>query len=417
MSRLRRIGRASPFRAIALLGHSASGKSSVAARLGLRRQQCDYDIVIRDCGGDYEQAIRILARPDNGLIILPNNRKIIPRIRRDLLAIDSGIGFVYLQRPREVIRTNLGRVNADGRRHPAIEDFPSWYAGFEESYLPVSDYVLHSDAADLGRLASDVGSLMSELTDFHRPPPRDDDMPESKMEYAEYVKVAEANQAGIPKDKLLSQAEMKKITAGGYQVFDTGYFPPVAAPGSICQKKLGDLKWRPEDFAGRTVLELGSQLGFFGFTALSFGARRVVGLDLNPRFVAEANKIAIHYKALCGWETDRIRFRTHAIEVGESYPESPDVIVANSIVHWFFIHGRKVTLREVFGWLRDNVNFALYFEGCVTADETIMRQHKVDIGIYNERLFLDELAAVFSKVDFVGRCSYNPKRIVVRAYK
>ena len=55
------------------------------------------------------------------------------------------------------------------------------------------------------------------------------------MEYAEYTKVAEANQAGVPKDKLLSQAEMKKITAGGYQVFDTAYFPPIATPGSTIQ--------------------------------------------------------------------------------------------------------------------------------------------------------------------------------------
>jgi hypothetical protein len=91
--------------------------------------------------------------------------------------------------------------------------------------------------------------------------------------------------------------------------------------------------------------------------------------------------------------------------------------VANSILHWFFIHGPKVSLREVFGWLRDNLDQALYFEGCVTADEDIMKQHKVSYDVFNEKLFLGELAAVFPKVDFVGRCSYNPKRIVVRAYK
>src|SRR3954447_14544511 len=108
MGDLRRIGRPSPFRALAILGHSASGKSSVVARLGLRRQECDYDVVIRDCAGDYEAAIRILARPENGLIILPNNRKIIPKIRKDLLAEDNEIGFIYLKRPEEVVRKNLG---------------------------------------------------------------------------------------------------------------------------------------------------------------------------------------------------------------------------------------------------------------------------------------------------------------------
>ena len=77
MVALLRIGRPPPFRALALFGHSASGKSSVASRLGLRRQDCDYDVVIRDCAGDYEAALRILARPSNGLIILPNNRKIL----------------------------------------------------------------------------------------------------------------------------------------------------------------------------------------------------------------------------------------------------------------------------------------------------------------------------------------------------
>jgi hypothetical protein len=416
MLRLRKVGRPSPFATLALYGHSAAGKSSVAASFGLQRRECDYDVVIRDCAGDYDKAVRTLARPGNRLIVLPNNRAAMPKLRKDLLGLNDRIGFVYLKRPPEIIRKNLARVNADGRRHPSVGNFDLWYAAFEESYLPNADYVLHSDADDLTSLAGEVRSLLAELTAAPWPP-TPDNTPESTMEYAEYMKVAEANPPGTLEGKLLSQAEMKKITAGGYQVFDTAYFPPVASPGSICQKKLGDLKWRPEDFAGRTVLELGSQLGFFGFTALALGAKRVVGLDLNPRFVAEANKIALHYKTMCGWESDRARFRTHSIRVGERFPEEPDVIVANSIVHWFFIHGRKVTLREVFAWLRDNVSHALYFEGCVTADETIMKQHKVDIATYNEKLFLEELAAVFARVDLVGRCSYNPLRIVVRAYK
>jgi hypothetical protein len=416
MGTLRRLRRPLPFKSIAVFGHSASGKSSIAERFGLRRQECDYDVVIRNCAGDYEKAVGILADGRNRLIILPNNRKIIPKLRSDLLALNPGMGFVYLKRPPEIIRKNLERVNADGRRHPKIENFEPWYAAFEEAYLTQSDYILHSDADSLTLLAGDVRRLLSELTEPVRLP-FPDETSENSMDYAEYAKVADASRDGTVKERLLSQAEMKKITAGGYQVFDTAYFPPIPAAGSICQQKLGDLKWRPEDFAGRSVLEIGSQLGFFGFTALALGARRVVGLDLNPRFVSEANKIAVHYKAMCGWESDRARFRTHSIDVGETFPENPDIIVANSIVHWFFIHGRKVTLREVFTWLRDNVNYALYFEGCVTADETIMKQHKVDIKTYNEKLFLDELAAVFSKVDFVGRCSYNPLRIVVRAYK
>lgn len=65
------------------------------------------------------------------------------------------------------------------------------------------------------------------------------------------------------------------------------------APGHF----LGDypsVKWRrfqeaiPEDLSGRTVLDVGCNAGFYSLEMKRRGADRVVGMDLDPRYLAQA---------------------------------------------------------------------------------------------------------------------------------
>ncbi len=166
-----------------------------------------------------------------------------------------------------------------------------------------------------------------------------------------------------------------------------------------------------------SVTELGSQLGFFAFTAASLGASSVIGTDVNPTFVSAANRIAAQYKRTQGWPDDRVMFRTQRLEVGQPIIGDPDIIVVNAIIHWFIIQNPDITIEDVLVWLRDAANKGVYFEGCVTAEEEIMRQHGVPLERYSEDLFLKAGERVFREQHFVGRCTYHPKRIVVRWLK
>ena len=64
---------------------------------------------------------------------------------------------------------------------------------------------------------------------------------------------------------------------------------------------LGDypqLKWRrfahaiPEDLTGKTVLDIGCNAGFYSIQMKQRGAERVVGVDSDPRYLAQARLAA-----------------------------------------------------------------------------------------------------------------------------
>jgi hypothetical protein len=165
------------------------------------------------------------------------------------------------------------------------------------------------------------------------------------------------------------------------------------------------------------VLEIGSQLGFFAFRALGLGASMVLGIEQNSRFAAEANKLALHYKKLCRWQADLARFGNMTLMPGDAIPPKPDIIVANSIFHWWIIQDKTARVAEILEWLKAGCEHAVYFEGCVDASEPILTQHEVAPERYNEQDFVKQCERVFRTVQFVGRCSYNDKRIVLRLLK
>jgi hypothetical protein len=215
----------------------------------------------------------------------------------------------------------------------------------------------------------------------------------------------------------MNAAEMRKITAGGYQMFDCSFFPPIPEKNSIAARKLADLKWSQDEFNDMRVMEIGSQLGFFAFHALASGASMAVGIEQNPQFAREANKIALHYKSLCRWKSDLVCFKNSTIMPDDAIPGKPDIIIANSIVHWWVLRDGAVTVTNILRWLAEGCTYGVYFEGCVDASEPIMAQHGVSAERFNEPDFLDACSRVFARVNVIGRCSYNEKRIVVRLLK
>lgn len=58
-----------------------------------------------------------------------------------------------------------------------------------------------------------------------------------------------------------------------------------------------DPEFKELDFKGKTVCDLGCNMGYFSFYAWEKGAREVVGYDLEPKVVAGAKKLAELYCA------------------------------------------------------------------------------------------------------------------------
>ena len=125
MDKLRRIGRAAPFRAVALFGHSAAGKRPsfggalglARARVRLRRRHPRQRQRLRAGAAGADPSGQPADHPAEPAQDHPEAPRRPPEAR-------PGIGFAYVRRPPEIIRANLRLVNADGRRHP-------WWRRFE----------------------------------------------------------------------------------------------------------------------------------------------------------------------------------------------------------------------------------------------------------------------------------------------
>jgi SAM-dependent methyltransferase len=407
-----------------LIGHSAAGKSAILEWLDFNRAACDMDVFAarnkRPISADTLREMLERGR-ELPLFVLSNRLDLIDEV---IAAREAGgftdVNFLYLRRPKAKLFELLSFVNSDGMRHtlPPAANYSRLHQGFERKYLQLADSEIDYAGASIEELAFVFGQI------FRRPPidaprPAEKGPPPNVLGddpefFHEYFKVL----GEAPAFPIIGAEEMRAITAGGYQVFDARKFPPPPDAASICGKKLGDLKWRDDEFTGKSVVEIGCQLGFFTFTALAYGAREAVGFDLNKRFVAEANRIAANYKTnICNWNANRAKFVTKRFDPGDMLPFVPDVLVAHSIVHWWVIQNPGMHLEEIMRWLKTACGEAVYFEGCVTAEEEIMKQNNVAMDRYNERLFLQVCGRLFSKVDYIGRCSYNPRRIVAKLFK
>ena len=394
-----------------LIGHSAAGKSRIARLLGLDRRLMDYDAFAAGKPKDVKHLFYQLLQSPSPIVVAPNVNDVLSLLtRRDDPRLKS-LCVVYLKRPLDVLRRQFQLANEDNARHGAMSDaaFATYYRRQDAHFNAAADLVFEYDGADIDDVTWAFRALAGEL---HQPADRLP-VPTKMNLFQEYLEGA----YGRSRPDIPDLDQMKVLTAGGYQVFDTTAFPPRPVPDTMAALKLKDLGWSQLEFEGQRVVELGSQLGFFGFTAASLGATSVIGYDANPAFVDVANSIAAYYRDQGEWHGDRVMFRTQALNVGDDVPGFPDVIVANAILHWFMVQNPDIALEDVLMWLREAATTAVYFEGCVTAAEPIMREHGVSIERYNEDLFLRAGARVFRKQVVVSRSSYNPQRLVVRWFK
>lgn len=109
--------------------------------------------------------------------------------------------------------------------------------------------------------------------------------------------------------------------------------------GPALFRAFGDLGLRPGDLAGRRILDIGSGLGGRTVYYASLGAEEVVGLEPNPHFLREAEKLREHLGQ------ERVRFLEGC---GEELPFPParfDLVVSmDSMEH---VADPLAVLREI----------------------------------------------------------------------
>jgi hypothetical protein len=156
-------------------------------------------------------------------------------------------------------------------------------------------------------------------------------------------------------------------------------------------------------------------MGFFSFHAACLGAIRVIGIDKDDMYVRKLNVLAENYGNLFSEHKGKISFVCQDLL---SLPrlQVVDVAMIHSLIHWFFVFDKNLTMDRVMKWMADSVNDCVLFEGCIDASEEVMVNHKVDLERFNRDLFF-ETAKKYFRFEEVKTMSYNPKRIAVRLYK
>lgn len=221
----------------------------------------------------------------------------------------------------------------------------------------------------------------------------------------------------------LNQNDLRKVqdimyheTCSGYQVYNPFVFPVEPMPNTLVCSKIDSLKYERSMFEGLRVADLGCSMGFFSFYALGFGAKKVTGYDNRDDYVIANNQMADNYGKLFPNTKGKISFKKLDLSNLPKLEEEYDAIIVNSLIHWFIMF-KKATFEESVKWMFDNTKKHVYFEGCVDSTEAVMTSHGVDKNLMDKDKFIELCKKYFSKVEFIGKTSYNEKRIVLRMTK
>jgi hypothetical protein len=132
------------------------------------------------------------------------------------------------------------------------------------------------------------------------------------------------------------------------------------------------------DFRGRTVLDLGANLGEMSRSARARGARLVQGLEYDPFFV-EIAQLVTAYNGIA-----RVSFRQADITDPANYGERYDVVLALSVFHY---------LREVLDPLAQ------------ATDVLILETHKLDGNL--DATYLDPILQRFPFMEVLGETDFG----------
>lgn len=192
----------------------------------------------------------------------------------------------------------------------------------------------------------------------------------------------------------------------GYQEFTveprTGHLRAIGS--SLVAKEVAvERAFSPRFMAGRTVLDLGGNNGFFGFKALAAGAVSATVVDIDEECVLNLHRVRSRFP--------EIPLEAHQTSY-ESWHEPADVVVAFALVHWLYsCTARALSLDRVVGALASLARDMLLVEWVDPSDPLVQGFHHVEVtdgeaaGPYEFDAFLRALSAHFSRVELLAELS------------
>jgi SAM-dependent methyltransferase len=180
-----------------------------------------------------------------------------------------------------------------------------------------------------------------------------------------------------------------------YEQFDPRTLEPVNPETYI---RLQELGWKPEDFSGRAVLDIGCNSGLLTIHALRLGAKQVHACDVQPVFAQFVSRLRQERKlpiTVSQIAFDKLKPTEHKTEI----------VLFMEVLHWAVSQGLE--LRDVIRRLAGLTTELLYIEFPWSVKEpSIQKQTKLTEDTYSADAVLDELTRYFANVHVVRFMHY-----------
>jgi SAM-dependent methyltransferase len=205
----------------------------------------------------------------------------------------------------------------------------------------------------------------------------------------------------------ISEAAMRASCV--YSRYDVGTLTPTT---SETEMRGRELFWSPQDFKGRTVLDIGSNSGALTIMALQLGAAHVTAVDPTPRFAEHLAEVAQLHSGL------KLRVICTALNRLDPNSIRADVVLFMEVLHWAVDQGMPVP--EVISRLWQLTGEILFIEfPWSIAEPSIVGQTGLTEKSYSADAIIEELTKAFADVRIVSFMHYfglgNPaRRVLIR---
>jgi len=159
----------------------------------------------------------------------------------------------------------------------------------------------------------------------------------------------------------------------------------------------------PRLMAGRSLLDLGGNNGYFAFKALAAGATSAAVVDIDAECILNLQRVRSRFPEL--------RLEAHQ-ENSEGWDRPADVVLAFALVHWIYsCTAHALSLDRVIGALASLTRDMLLVEWVDPADPLVQGYHHTEVAgedaaePYDFDAFLRALSARFSRVELLGELS------------
>lgn len=218
----------------------------------------------------------------------------------------------------------------------------------------------------------------------------------------------------INKDlQMNSEAVMKDIkfpdASCRYEIYDAETLKPENESTYV---RLMELGWSQEDFAGKTVLDIGCNSGALSVYASQLGAKHIKSVDIQTELVSFFSKVVKEHSL-------PISVASAGVNDLDPQKDKADIVLLMEVLHWLVDQG--MTVADSISKIASLTAETLYIETPWDISEpAIARKGIIKHSDYNMDLIINELSKHFENVCFVRFMTYfgrmkDSRRVLIRA--